>query len=147
MSMKGYIRVGKIPSKVARLAGFTCNGDVFACPGVYKHIVKKHAKQLGRNIIENLTPTIKSIISSPDFIGQDPKKGCNSIELVKYVGVFMLLGLEVDPDEGYIYVASLYPITEGKICSRLYNGRFIAITSISKFKQVEKKLVTKECFQ
>lgn len=139
--MKGYIRVGKLHSKVARLAGFSANGDVFASPGVYKHIRKKHFKQLGRNVIENLTPTIKSILSSPDFIGHDPDKNATSIELVKKnVSNFILLALEMDIENNYIYVASVYPITEGKICSRLYSGRMIALTSTYNFKHLQKKI-------
>lgn len=144
MSMKGYIRVGKIHSKVARLAGFTSNGDVFASPGVYKHIRKKHYKQLGQGVIDNMTTIIKSILSSPDFIGHDPDKSATSIELVKKAGPFILLALEVDTEKGYIYVASLYPLTEGKICSRLHSGRLIPLTSISEFKHLEKKVNCKK---
>lgn len=141
---KGYIRVGKLHSKVARLANFTFNGDVFASPGVYKHIRKKHFKQLGKNVIENLTPTIKSILSSPDFIGHDPEKEHQSIELIKNVGCFILLALEIDTENNYIYVASVYPITEGKICSRLHSGRLIALTSTYSFKHLQKVIDSRD---
>lgn len=144
MSMKGYTRVSKLHSKTAKLAGFSYYGDVFASPGVYKHIRKRHFKQLGQNIIDNLNPIIKSILSDPDFVGHNPTKSKTSIELVKKCGPFILLALEYDVEKNYIYVSSLYPLTEGKILNRIHSGRLIPLTSLSKFKHLEKKIINAE---
>ena len=39
----------------------------------------------------------------------------------------MLLGVEVDEEKEYIYVTTMYPITDKKIENRVYSGKLINI--------------------
>ena len=34
--------------------------------------------------------------------------------------------MEVDKDEGYIYVSTLYPITKSKIDNKIYGGKLLS---------------------
>jgi hypothetical protein len=52
----------------------------------------------------------------------------DSLELVKKVdNIILLLGLEVDLEDQYIYVATMYPITLSKMNARIYKGRLIKV--------------------
>lgn len=129
---KAYRKVGRINASLAGKLGFSFDGSVYASPGVLNHIKKHHGKQLTRMVKDNLLQVIESIIEEPDYIGVDKKRGINgSLELIKKVDTTLLLGLEVDMDEQYIYVSTLYPITKSKIDNRIYSGR------ITRFKDLE----------
>ena len=39
----------------------------------------------------------------------------------------LLLGVEVDEEKQYIYVTTMYPITDRKIENRIYSGKLINI--------------------
>ena len=39
----------------------------------------------------------------------------------------MLLGIDIDTENGYIYVSTMYPITDMKINSKVYNGELISL--------------------
>ena len=123
---KAYRKVGRINTSVAEQLGFAFDGCVYASPGVINHIKKHHGKQLTKNVKDNLLKVIENIIEYPDYIGVDRRRGTvGAIEFVKKVDNILLLGLEIDVDEKYIYVATLYPITKSKINSRLFNGRLV----------------------
>ncbi|MGG7176052.1 PBECR2 nuclease fold domain-containing protein [Clostridium paraputrificum] len=123
---KAYRKVGQINTSVAERLGFEFDGYVYASPGVINHIKKHHGKQLTKKVKENLLKVIEDIIEYPDYIGIDRRRGkLGAIEFVKKIDNMLLLGLEVDLEEEYIYVATLYPITKSKINSRLFNGRLI----------------------
>jgi len=129
---KAYRKVGRINASLAGKLGFSFDGSVYASPGVLNHIKRHHGKQLTRMVKDNLLQVIESIIEEPDYIGVDKKRGINgSLELIKKVDTTLLLGLEVDMDEQYIYVSTLYPITKSKIDNRIYSGR------ITRFKDLE----------
>lgn len=123
---KAYKKVGQIDTSVAERLGFEFYGSVYISPGVIKHIKNRHGKQLTKMVKENIISIIEVIIKRPDYIGIDKdRSNVGAIELVKKVDSTLLLGLEVDLDEGYIYVSTLYPITQGKINSKIYSGRLI----------------------
>ncbi|WP_241393252.1 hypothetical protein [Clostridium saccharobutylicum] len=42
----------------------------------------------------------------------------------------MLLGLEIDLEDKYIYVATMYPITISKMNARIYKNRLVEINCI-----------------
>lgn len=121
---KAYIKVGRINTSLAKRVGFLFGGIVYASPGVINHIKKRHGKQLTRKVKENLVDIMRYIISSPDYIGIDNKRG-GALELIKKVDNTILLAIEVDLEGKYIYVSTMYPITQSKISNRLYSGRFI----------------------
>ena len=123
---KAYRKVGRINASLAGKLGFSFDGSVYASPGVLSHIRKHHGRQLTRMVKDNLIKVIESIIDEPDYIGVDRKRGSKgALELIKKVDTTLLLGLEVDLDEEYIYVSTLYPITKSKIDNRIYSGRII----------------------
>lgn len=127
-------KVGKISKEIASIANFNFTGDVFATPGAIKHIQKRH--KFGKNsltpkVMNNLLSVIKQVISSPDYIGKHPNKIGNSIELVKKIHNNILVAVEVDLDNDYIYVSSMYAISDGKIRNRVNSGRFIKFLDVS----------------
>lgn len=93
-------------------------------PGVKKHIVKRHKNDLNANVLKDISHYIKEVINSPEYVGKHPKKIGDSIELVKKIENNLLVAIEVDLTDKYIYVASLYPITESKLLNRVNSGRF-----------------------
>ena len=123
---KAYKKVGQINASLAGKLGFSFDGSVYASPGVLSHIKKHHGRQLTRRVKDNLLKVIESILEQPDYIGVDRKRGSKgALELIKKVDTTLLLGLEVDLEEEYIYVSTLYPITKSKIDNRIYSGRII----------------------
>ena len=49
-----YKRVGYLRQKIANELGIEFTGAIYACPGVLKHIIKRHGKQLDKNIKKNI---------------------------------------------------------------------------------------------
>lgn len=91
-------------------------GNIFQSEGLYKHIIKRHPNEL-----ENIN-YIPQIISSPDYIGKNPKES-KSIELVKKLENNVQVCIKLDKDGDYLYVASVYEISEAKVKNRLKSGR------------------------
>ncbi|MBP1888575.1 hypothetical protein J2Z53_000154 [Clostridium moniliforme] len=120
---KNYKKVGSIDKDIADKVGFKFYGNVYASPGVLKHIIKKHGKQLTRNIKDNLKVIIERIIINPDFIGMNKRNSKEgSLELVKKIDAYIMLVLAVDIDKKYIYVSSMYPVTKSKMKNKIYSG-------------------------
>ena len=44
-----------------------------------------------------------------------------AVELVKELYIDLLLGIEIDEENGYIYVSTMYPISKRKIKNKLYS--------------------------
>jgi hypothetical protein len=128
---KAYKKVGRINTSLAERLGFEFDGSVYASPGVINHIKKRHGKQLTRKVKDNLLQIMEWIIENPDYIGVDERRGrVGALELIKKIDNTLLLGLEVDLEEKYIYVSTLYPITKGKINNRIYSGRVVKFSDI-----------------
>ncbi|SFC72183.1 PBECR2 nuclease fold domain-containing protein [Clostridium uliginosum] len=124
---KNYKKVGNLKFLITELIEFEFSSTVYASPGVINHIIKKHGKQLTKKVKHNIIETMEQIIKNPDYIGIDKLRGeCGSFELIKKIDNSILLGLEVDREGQYVYVATMYPITESKINARLNSGRLIS---------------------
>ena len=119
-----YKRVGYFRNNMAKDIGVKFTGTIYASPGVIKHIKNKHGKHLGRKIVGNLIEYMKEIINDPDYIGvyRLTKNGVH-IELIKKSKVNILIGIDINSERDYIYVSTMYPITDGKINNRLYSGK------------------------
>lgn len=121
-----YKRVGYFRSKMANTLGISYSGIIYASRGVLMHIKNRHGKHLSKKITTNILEVIKKIVSHPDYIGiyklSDTKI---SIELVKKFEQNILVGIEVDVEKDYIYVSTMYPITESKMKNKLYSGKLI----------------------
>lgn len=129
---KAYKKVGKIKSSISEILELDFAGTVYASPGVINHINKRHGKQLTKKVKDNIIFTMEKIIKDPDYLGLNYRKGSHgSFELIKRIdNNIFLLGLEVDLEDNYIYIATMYPISESKMNTRIHSGRLISIDNI-----------------
>ena len=58
---------------------------------------------------------------------EESTEGQTAVEFIKRVYTNLLLGVEVDEEKEYIYVTTMYPITDKKIENRVYSGKLINI--------------------
>lgn len=111
------IKVGVFNQKFNRLTGQSLPiADIYQSTGLYLHIQKRHPTVLPE------MNKIPDIISSPDYIGINPKEN-DSIELVKVYADNMQIAIKLDSSQGHYYVASMYPISNGKLNRHLHSGR------------------------
>lgn len=97
---------------------FTFTQDyIYESVGLKKHIEKRHPECLP------YLPMIPDIIDSPDYIGVNPNETVQSFELVKVLHENIQIGIKLDVKKNYLYVATLYTITEGKLQHGIRNGR------------------------
>ena len=124
-----YVEVGVITEEMAQIKNFSYPGKVYATPKSYKHIIKNHGKPrknkttLSKDVLEDLTGTMIEILKYPDYIGCDPSKEGDSLEIIKDLGDNILLALEFNIKESEIQVSSMYPISESKLNGRITNNR------------------------
>lgn len=91
-------------------------GIIYQSGGLYKHIFRKHPDCL------KYLNSIPDIIKRPDYIGVNPKEP-ESVEFVKKLDSHILLGVKLDKNENYLFVASVYEISDSKVERRLHSGR------------------------
>lgn len=91
-------------------------GPIYQSSGLQKH-VKKHQKEKA-----TIMSDIPTVIQQPDYIGCNPKEP-DSIELVKKFGENVMVCVKLDSKNGYLYVASVYTVSESKLNNRLNSGR------------------------
>ena len=126
---KAYKKVGKIKISISELLELDLPRIVYASPGVINHIKKRHGRQFTKKMKDNIIDIIEKVVKDPEYVGLDCRRGVGgSLELIKKVdNIILLLGLEIDLEEQYIYVATMYPITLSKMNARIYKGRLIKI--------------------
>ena len=128
-----YKRVGYLKASISKILGIDFTGIVYASPGVLKHIEKRHNKQIDTRSKDSILGWMKEIIEKPDYIGiYKNKKGQEAVELVKELYIDLLLVIEIDEENGYIYVSTMYPISKRKIKNKLYSGKLISINEYIK---------------
>ena len=129
---KAYKKVGKIKISISELLELDLPRIVYASPGVINHIKKRHGRQLTKKMKDNIIDIIEKIIKNPEYVGLDYRRvSVGSLQLIKKVdNIILLLGLEIDIEEHYIYVATMYPITLSKLNGRVYKGRLIKAENI-----------------
>ena len=109
--------VGKYIEKFNQLTGQSLPvGDIQQSAGLVKHVQKHHPNEV------NLVSDIPQIIAAPDYIGTNPNEP-NSIELVKQIGLNAMVCVKLDTKKGYLYVASVYSISNAKLAKRINSGR------------------------
>ena len=91
-------------------------GEIFQSSGLIAHVKKRHPKDV------HLVSSIPLVISSPDYVGKNPKEN-SSIELVKVLSDNVMVCVKLDDKKGILYVASVYTLSAGKINNRLNSGR------------------------
>jgi len=126
---KAYKKVGKIKISISELLELDLPRIVYASPGVINHIKKRHGRQLTKKMKDNIIDIIEKVVKEPEYVGLNYRReNGGSLELIKKVdNIVLLLGLEIDSEEQYIYVATMYPITLSKMNARIYRGRLIKI--------------------
>ncbi len=123
VDLSKYTVVGSIDKDIASLTNCTYTGNIYAAPGVLKHIKKRHSHELSEEVLSNIIEVIKSVLEFPEYLGIHPKKVGTSIEFVKKIDDNILVATELDIKDNYIYVASMYPVNQSKIDNRLHSGR------------------------
>ena len=96
---------------------------IYRSKGLPSHMLKsRHEKYL------KYIDYIPEIIENPDYIGINPNEKGQTIELVKRYGDNVLIGIKVDKNNDYLYVSTMYDISESKLQRRLYSGRLKEFT-------------------
>ena len=111
--------VGILQNKITNILNSDLpNAEILFYSGLRKHIKKKHKMCL--KYMEN----IEDIIQNPDYVGINPDEP-NSVELVKVLNdnVLVSINLSSDTEEKYLFVSSIYDISDGKLNNRLNSGR------------------------
>jgi len=121
-----YKCVGAVSTEIAAVKNFNYPGNIYAAPGLLKHI-KKHRKEFSPTVLSDLENVMSTIVNDPDYVGCDPSKSGISLELVKDIGGNILVALEFDIKDNYIYVSSMYPISTGKLTNRINSNRLIKL--------------------
>ena len=126
---KAYKKVGKIKISISELLELDLPRIVYASPGVINHIKKRHGRQLTKKMKDNIIEIIERVIKEPEYVGLDYSRvDGGAIELIKKVdNIILLLGLEIDSEDQYIYVATMYPITFSKMNARICRGRLVKV--------------------
>lgn len=91
-------------------------GHIYQSHGLKAHILKRHPDE-----VSNLD-YVPEIIASPDYIGKHPREP-DSLELIKVLEGNVMVCIKLDRGEHYLFVASVYEITESKLQNRLMSGR------------------------
>ena len=88
---------------------------IYQSMGLYKHIFK-HIEEYSSIDSANYTMDhIEDVIANPEYVSYNPKQ--NSIEYYKTLLELVSVVVQTD-DDGLLYVASVYPVTETKINNR-----------------------------
>ena len=91
-------------------------GIIYRSSRLINHIQRRHPDFVG--YIDKLP----EILLNPDYIGKNPKEP-DSMELVKEFSDNILVAIKLDVKNNYLYVASLYNISDGKLHNRIHSGR------------------------
>ena len=88
--------------------------------------MKRHGRQFDKKTRDGILERMKKILEEPDYIGiYKNEGGQTAIEFIKRIYTNLLLGVEVDGENQYIYVTTMYPITDRKIENKIYSGKLI----------------------
>ena len=91
-------------------------GIIYRSSRLINHIQRRHPDFVG--YIDKLP----EILLNPDYIGKNPTEP-DSMELVKVFSDNILVAIKLDVKNNYLYVASLYNISDGKLHNRIHSGR------------------------
>lgn len=93
-------------------------GDIYQSTGLLAHLQKRHPEEVG--LIEH----IPDVIHSPDYIGHNPNEP-NSVELIKIMDKNVMVCVKLDTKKNYLYVASVFSVSDAKVTHRLRSGRIV----------------------
>lgn len=117
MEKDNLFEVGQYTDDFNTLAGVNLPcGSIYQSRGLIKHTQRRHPEQVSRIY------DIPAVIQAPDFIGVNPKE-LDSVELVKRMDGNVMVCVKLDRKNDYLYVATVFEITEAKLQNRLNSGR------------------------
>ncbi|MCB5069248.1 hypothetical protein LGW01_09355 [Streptococcus mutans] len=107
-----YKVIGEILSYFKKLVGLDSSiSDV----AIFEEGLKKHlAKQKHEDVLIYFDK-ITEIISSPDYVGINPREKIESLELIKRYDDNVLLALKIDKKNNCYYVPTMYTVSEYKV--------------------------------
>ena len=91
---------------------------IYRSKGFPAHLIKRKHFNCLKHIDD-----IPDIINNPDYIGVNPNENGVSIELVKILDKNILIGIKLNVDENYLYIATMHDIQESKLMRRIHSGR------------------------
>ena len=97
------------------------SGNIFLYSGFKKHIRKRHKSDI------KYIKRVSEIIKNPDYVGKH-KDIPNSIEFYKRFDKNVLVSVNLDIENNYLYVSSLYNVKQSKIDIKMHSGNCIKIT-------------------
>lgn len=119
-----FKRIGYLRQKTSYFLGIENTGIIYASPGVIKHIKKNHSRQFLFKSDNDIIDLMRKVADDPSYIGIRYKDSdVISLEFIKKIDRYILLGIEIDINSNYIYVCTMYPITEEKLNSRMISGK------------------------
>jgi len=123
----GAEKVGEISEEVKMVLGLDLDvgTPIYIGPTNIEHMEREHPVEY-----ERFFRLIPKIISSPDFVGQNPKDA--SIEYIKAfptsAGQYLKLAVRISRDN-YLFARSLYEILERTVSSRAEKGTLKSLTN------------------
>ena len=114
------IKVGRYTKRLNDILGICAEeNDIFMSPGLEVHMKKR-----GHDECLKYVSNISDIIENPDFVGVNPnEKESFSVEFVKQYEDNVLVGVKLNSEKNYLYVATMYSISPSKVARRLHSGR------------------------
>lgn len=117
MEKEKLFKVGRYIKAFNAITGQTLPcGYIYQSVGLIKHTKSHHPELVGR------VGDIPAVIKSPDFIGVNPKEP-ESVELVKRMDGNVMVCIKLDRKNDYLYVATVFEITDAKLGARIASGR------------------------
>lgn len=119
MEEDNLIEVGEFYQKLNDLTGTNLPlKKIYLSKGLETHLIKQNHSNCLKHIAD-----ITDIIENPDYVGINPNQSENSIELIKMFSENILVGIKLDVDNDYLYIATMHDVQESKINRRLHSGR------------------------
>lgn len=123
-----YKKIGKIDKKLLKDLGIDFNNEVYIDTSVLRHIKKRHKKQLTKNIIKNISTAIEKVIKSPEYVSISKNENNISLKFMKKIDIQIVVVLNFDFEEGYIYIATMYPLVKKRFKSKVESGDVLKIS-------------------
>ena len=119
MDVKKFIEVGEFYQELNDVIGSNMPlQKIYRSKGFPTHLInKKHF-----NCLKHIS-SISDIIENPDYIGVNPNEDGDTIELIKILNKYILVGIKLNSDENYLYVSTMHEIQDSKLNRRLHSGR------------------------
>lgn len=86
-------------------------GPIYQSSGLKVHVERHHPQSVA------LVNCVEAVIAAPDYVGRHPREE-KSLELVKRLDENVMVCVKLDQRQGYLYVASVFPISDGKLNNR-----------------------------